>query len=240
MFELAKLEKQAELQQNSNGNADLNSSRSSTSSREPNRIPTPKMPHFDEKEDLDAYLLRFERFATAQEWPEEQWALNLSLCLKGESLRVYSRLPPDDSQDYQKLKKALLKRFQFTEEGFRQKFRRERPKKGETSIQYMARLENYMARWLEMGGINKTFEEFSDLMLREQFLNVCSKELALFLREHDCKTSKALSELADKYLEAHHRDLEKCVKSFQQIREMGKNLTVTQQSGIQNQNCGRG
>ncbi|PIK57075.1 reverse transcriptase [Apostichopus japonicus] len=129
MFELAKLEKQAELQQNSNGNADLNSSRSSTSSREPNRIPTPKMPHFDEKEDLDAYLLRFERFATAQEWPEEQWALNLSLCLKGESLRVYSRLPPDDSQDYQKLKKALLKRFQFTEEGFRQKFRRERPKK---------------------------------------------------------------------------------------------------------------
>ncbi|XP_071842666.1 uncharacterized protein [Apostichopus japonicus] len=222
MFELAKLEKQAELQQNSNGNADLNSSRSSTSSREPNRIPTPKMPHFDEKEDLDAYLLRFERFATAQEWPEEQWALNLSLCLKGESLRVYSRLPPDDSQNYQKLKKALLKRFQFTEEGFRQKFRRERPKKGETSIQYMARLENYMARWLEMGGINKTFEEFSDLMLREQFLNVCSKELALFLREHDCKTSKALSELADKYLEAHHRDLEKCVKSFQTNQGNGK------------------
>ena len=44
----------------------------------------PKLPSFDEKtEDLDAYLYRFEGYATMQGWPKERWASNLSALLKG-------------------------------------------------------------------------------------------------------------------------------------------------------------
>ena len=213
-----KLDKEKELQALRNegrANDDLNSSHSTTTSYG-NRMPTPKMPHYDEKEDLDAYILRFERFAKAQNWPNEDWALNLSLCLTGESLRVYSRLPPDDSMDYSKLKEALLKRFQLTEEGFRLKFRREKPKKGETSIQFMARLDNYLFRWLELGLVEKTHNGVIDLMLKEQFLNVCNKDISLFVKEHGYKSSQQLSELADKYLEAHASQpgLDNCVKVY--------------------------
>ena len=44
----------------------------------------PKLPSFDEKmDDLDAYLYRFEGYATMQGWPKERWASNLSALLKG-------------------------------------------------------------------------------------------------------------------------------------------------------------
>eukprot|EP00112_Aurelia_sp_Birch-Aquarium-sp1_P003573 Seg1401.2 transcript_id=Seg1401.2/GoldUCD/mRNA.D3Y31 product="hypothetical protein" protein_id=Seg1401.2/GoldUCD/D3Y31 len=42
-------------------------------------VPAPRMPPFSAGEDLDAYLRRFERFARAQAWPDEDYATNLSL-----------------------------------------------------------------------------------------------------------------------------------------------------------------
>ena len=44
----------------------------------------PKLPIFDEnKDDMDAFLKRFERFAVSQSWPEEQWAVSLTPLLTG-------------------------------------------------------------------------------------------------------------------------------------------------------------
>ena len=66
-----------------------------------NRTPASKLPAFVEKVDkFDSYLLRFERFAVQQQWPEEQWATYLGNCLKGTALEVYSRLYSEDAQDY--------------------------------------------------------------------------------------------------------------------------------------------
>ncbi|KAH7937250.1 hypothetical protein HPB49_009521 [Dermacentor silvarum] len=49
------------------------------------------LPPFNEaRDDLDAYLQRFERVAASQEWPRSKWVLSLSLCLTGEALAVIS------------------------------------------------------------------------------------------------------------------------------------------------------
>ena len=106
-------------------------------------VPAPRMPPFSAGEDLDAYLLRFERFPRAQALPDGDYATNLRSCLTGEAFEVYSRLSPEDSVDYDKLKEALLQRFQITEEGFRKKFRNGKPKDGETIVQFLARIKNY-------------------------------------------------------------------------------------------------
>ena len=53
----------------------------------------------------------------------------LSALLKGRALDVYDRLSVDDAADYEKLKEALLKKFDMTERGCRKKFRYERPEK---------------------------------------------------------------------------------------------------------------
>lgn len=49
----------------------------------------PKLPQFrDRFDDLDAYLLRFERFATSSGWLESNWALSLSALTTGRALEI--------------------------------------------------------------------------------------------------------------------------------------------------------
>ena len=83
----------------------------------------PRLPVFrDDKDDLDAYLGRFERYAEAQHWARESWATNPSALLTGKALDVYYRMNPRQVANYENLKEALLERFLLTEEGFRQRF----------------------------------------------------------------------------------------------------------------------
>ena len=72
---------------------------------------------------MGAYIERFERFARSQGWREDTWAVSLSSLLTGKGLEVYTSMPPEQADVYPALKKAVLKRCQLTEEGFRLKFR---------------------------------------------------------------------------------------------------------------------
>lgn len=84
------------------------------------RAKAPKLPSFvDGKDDLDAYLQRFERFATTAKWEKTGWASKLSALLSGRALEVYSRLSEEAAQDYDRVKLALMKRYDLTEDGYR-------------------------------------------------------------------------------------------------------------------------
>ena len=73
----------------------------------------PKLPTFvDGKDDLDAYLDRFERYAQMAKWQKDEWSMGLGSLLTGEALEVYSRASRVDAKDYDALKKALLDRYQ--------------------------------------------------------------------------------------------------------------------------------
>ncbi|XP_033728194.1 uncharacterized protein LOC117317492 [Pecten maximus] len=164
----------------------------------------PKLTPFDEdKDNMDSYLQRYERYATTQRWDKSlHWATNLSVLLKGRALDVFSRLPREQSLDYDILKAALLKRFDMTEDGFRKRFRTGRPESGETFTQFAVRLESYFVRWLEMGHTDKSFDALKDLMVRDQFLQACGNELTLFLKERIPSSIQEMSRLADQYAEA--------------------------------------
>ncbi|XP_033758666.1 uncharacterized protein LOC117340982 [Pecten maximus] len=179
----------------------------------------PKLPPFDEqKDDIDAYIMRYETFARSQRWAEERWAVGLSALLKGEALSVYSRLAPDQALDYKELKEALLRRFKFTEEGFHKKFRHSRVEHSETVGQFASRLGNYLDRWLELAKCEQTYADLRDMMIREQVLLCCNQELTLFLRERAPDSVKALVNLADKFVEARGG----VAKPFLQQRSTGR------------------
>lgn len=93
-------------------------------------------PYNEGRDELDAYIQRFERVATSQGWPSDRWALSLSLCLSGEALSIVGRMAAEDATDYEKLKKTLLQRFRYTEEGYRQKFCEAKPENSETGRQF--------------------------------------------------------------------------------------------------------
>ena len=83
----------------------------------------PNLPKFEEqKDDMDAYIEYFERFARSQGWREDTWAVRLSSLLTWKGLEVYTSMPPEQADDYTALTKAVLKRYQLTEEGIRLKF----------------------------------------------------------------------------------------------------------------------
>ena len=71
--------------------------------------------------------MRFERYATVAGWKKEAWATQLSPLLSGRALEVYSRWSQEEVMDYERLKLALLKRYDFTEFGYLRRFRDAKP-----------------------------------------------------------------------------------------------------------------
>ncbi|XP_069108942.1 uncharacterized protein [Argopecten irradians] len=183
----------------------------------------PKLPAFEEEKDnIDSYIQRFERYATAQRWVKEtHWAANLSALLKGRALDVFTRLPVEESLNYDVLKGALLRRFEMTEEGFRKKFRTGRPEHGETFAQFAVRLENDFIRWLEMALVEKTYAGLKDLVVRDQFLQTCGTDLKLFLKERSPKSVKDMASLADQFAEARGNTASSFVRQKQKFEAKG-------------------
>lgn len=173
----------------------------------------PKIPPFEDgKDEMDSYLRRFERYAELQQWPKTSWAMSLSALLKGRALDVYALLTKEDALDYDKLKLALLQRYELTEDGFKRKFRSAKPDVGETFVQYSVRMSSYLQRWLKMAHIAETYEALFDLVLRDQFLNVCNRDLILFLKERTPKSIQDMAQLVDQYREARMTNAANLIK----------------------------
>ena len=170
------------------------------------RAKAPKLPSFvDGKDDLDAYLQRYERFATTAKWEKTGWASKLSALLSGRALEVYLRLSEEAAQDYDRVNLALMKRYDLTENGYRRKFRASKPEVDQSPEQFIVRLDGYFLRWLELSSTDKSFEGLKDLIVKEQFIDACQKELAIHLHERAPETLAQIAKIADQYLEAHEK-----------------------------------
>ena len=168
----------------------------------------PKLQPFSEdKEKMDYFLERFERFAIANKWKEETWAIRISALLTGKALEFYSRLPRQDSNDYNILKSGLLRYFDFTEEGYRRRFSSCRPEGDETPSQFIERIRSYLENWIELAGLEKKFEDLRDLFIKEQLINVCSKDLAVHLKRAKNQDLTELADRAQRYLESNNQKL---------------------------------
>ena len=168
------------------------------------RAKGPRIQCFDERsDDMDSFLHRFEVYADSQRWSKGQWAVYLSALLTGKALEVYSGLPVTDAQDYEISKDALLKRFNLTEEGFKQKFKSPKAEGGEAPTQFIARVENYLMRWIDLANVEKDFDGLMSFIVREQYLESCPVQLATFLKERKPRDLSELASLAEQYLDAH-------------------------------------
>ena len=128
------------------------------------------------------------------------------------TLEVYSRLSADEADDFDVLKKALLDRYNLNAEGFRMKLRDSVADEGESPAQFITRLDSYLNKWIELSKIPKTFAGMVQLVLTEQFTSTCSNDLATFLKERTCGSLKDLGETANKYLEAHGKQMKDASK----------------------------
>ena len=181
---------------------DTNGGETQTKSKPFGKVP--KLPAFNEgKDNIDVYLLRFERYAGQQKWPKSEWAVYLSALLTGKGLEVYYSLANEQANDYETLKKAILNRYEFNEEGFRKRFKNSKPEQGESGPAYANRVFNYFERWVDLSTSENTHEGIVELIVRDQFLHSIPKDIATFIRERKPKDIDAMTHLADQYIEAH-------------------------------------
>lgn len=109
------------------------------------------------------------------------------MCLRGEA---------------EQAKRALLQRFRFIAEGYKEKFRSSKPQNGETGARCTSRLEGYLDRWIVIKEMPKTYEATRDLIISGRFLSNCHPKLAVFVKERNCTSLSDLAETSDDYLEA--------------------------------------
>ena len=130
----------------------------------------------------------------------------LSSLLTGKSLDVYARLPDEEATDYDKIKIALQKRYNLTEEGFRLKFRKSTPEEDENPAQFITRIGKHLDKWTDLGGATDS-KMLKTLLIKEQFLNMCNKHLAIHLKEKPFVNMQEMCDRAERYLESHKQKL---------------------------------
>ena len=147
---------------------------------------------------------------------------------------VFTRMSDVDASNYDKLKKALLTRYNYTEDGYRKRFREATPETEEMPDQFVIRLKNYLAKWLELSGSSpQNFDALVYLIVKEQFINACSEDLAMYLLERGPKDLVELTTWAQKYLIAHKEQLGKSKATVQPRRADQKKTTQSKPDSSQ-------
>ena len=160
----------------------------------------PKMPVYQHGEDIENYLLRFERMARTWQWPKEEWAYRLIPLLTGKALEAYTAMDEDRSNCYPDLREALLVKFDISPETYRQRFRATSTPPGETPTETYHRLRGLYRRWVRPERKNK--DQLGETIILEQLLQVFPPDIRMWVREHEPEDGLTAAKLALKFLNA--------------------------------------
>lgn len=162
----------------------------------------PRIPVFQQGEDIETYLRRFERLAKTWGWPEEEWSFRLVPLLTGQSLEAYLAMDEERAGVYADLKEAFLEKFNLSPETYRQRFRASTIPAGETPTETYNRLRTLYCHWVRPDLHTK--EEIGEIIILEQLLHVLPYDSRNWVREHEPTIGLAAAKLALQYMNAHH------------------------------------
>ncbi|GFW80367.1 retrovirus-related Pol polyprotein from transposon 17.6 [Trichonephila clavipes] len=159
------------------------------------------IPDFDPKQsDISLYLVIFERQAKRASIEKKEWVGQLLGLLPLEIVQFIAREPEEQAENYDYVKKLLLKRFKLSPEVFRQKFVQHQKKSDSTWKDFTFEITNYLDEWLIGLEIN-TFQDLKDLMVVDQL----KKRANASMKDHfldnwaNLKSATQIAELFDNY-----------------------------------------
>ncbi|XP_055016250.1 uncharacterized protein LOC129410969 [Boleophthalmus pectinirostris] len=160
----------------------------------------PKIPQYLAGEDIENYLLRFERIARTWGWPECEWACRLVPLLTGKALEAYTAMDEERAHSYPDLKAALLTKFDVSPETYQQQFRSMAIPPGENLTETYHRLKGLYRRWIRPE--QHTKEQIGEQIILEQLLRVLPADIRTWVKEHEPTEGLAAAKLALQYLNA--------------------------------------
>ncbi|XP_073768889.1 uncharacterized protein isoform X4 [Danio rerio] len=180
-------------------NADLNDDRFP-----PPRFREPRLEKLADSDDIEHFLITFERIATACRWPKADWAFHLIPLLTGRARAAYVQMDLDDSTEYDKVKAAILVKYDINAETYRLRFRSLTVLPSEAPKELYTRLKDLYGKWIKPKG--KTTEEVGEIIILEQYLRMLSPELQVWIRERDPTTAAEAAALADVFVAARGKN----------------------------------
>ena len=143
-----------------------------------------KLTRLTKVDDVEAYLMTFKQLMRLGQI-DEMWMLRLAPQRTGKAQQAYAMLSAGDTTDYSKVKEAILRRYDISEETYRQRFRGERRKAEEAYVELSARLRDLAGKWMAVG---HTVEEVLEKLVVEQLVNTMPAELRIWVAERKPKT----------------------------------------------------
>ena len=157
-----------------------------------------------ERDDIESYLVTFERIMTAHKVDKGRWPHYLAPQLTGKAQLAFAALPVSDSADYDAIKTAVLIRYDINEDSYKNRFRSSKRKEGETNREFGVRMMDSLTKWLKE---HKTVDQVHQVLGIEQFLSSLPVEKRLWLVERKPKTCLQAGEWLDEYEQARRQDV---------------------------------
>lgn len=190
MFEDGQTQGQSEVNDPDEGPSQINiPDRELLARREPKLLP---LSHDDE---VEHFLMTFERMAQVCRWSREEWAVPLVPLLTCKARSAYVPMDMSNSEDYEKAKAAILAKYEITADTYRRRFRSLEILLGETLHELYVHLKDLFSKWVKL--VKSTLKEISEMMILEQFLRMVHSEMKVWIREYDPRTAEKAAELAE-------------------------------------------
>ena len=189
-----------------------------------------KVAKLTERDDIEAYLATFERTMTAYEVNRQRWVYKLAPQLSGKAQQAYAAMSSEEAVDYERVKAAILKRYDINEETYRLRFRSVTKSLDESHREVAVRVKDLAKKWLKQ---QATAEAVVEVVAQEQLLNTLPSNVRVWVRERKPTTCLEAGQLADDYAQARRQ------AGLESKREDVKNGKGGKQSGTGGQGKGR-
>ena len=163
-----------------------------------NRPVDVKLVPLSEKDDIEAYLVTFQRIMAAHEIRQNQWPYHLAPQLTGKAQLAFAALPPAKARDYDAIKAAILARYDINEEAYRRRFCSAAKQRDETYRELSIRLVDLRNKWMRNCS---SVEDVAEVICLEQFYETLPADMRTWVRDKKPRTCKQAGELADEFMQ---------------------------------------
>ena len=174
----------------------------SKSGKQAPRAPAFQLTKFNDKlTDLDSFFDLFEKQCVAYHVADGERVNHLYNLLPGKYQETLVYI--DDGATYSQVRDKMLRTYNWTTTGYRERFFNLKPATDETMTAFVQRLQACFDKWVSMANINKDFKSLKDLIITHQISETCHPDLVRFLLERDANDTVSIIDKSDSYFQGN-------------------------------------
>ncbi|KAL6485144.1 hypothetical protein MHYP_G00071890 [Metynnis hypsauchen] len=124
--------------------------------------------------------------------------------LTGKARSAYVAMDSEHADDYERVKAAILAKYEITQDVYRQRFRAMEVYPWETPRELYVRLKELFMKWVRPE--QKSAKEISEMVILEQFLWMVNMEMGVWIKDRNPKTADEAAQLAEVFISARRSE----------------------------------